>query len=118
MKRSELEQYLEEYIGSAKNTVGYGDDFRVQRAQGLILLFELKPYFKNLSSMLAHFREARDCIDDRISCSDGQIDLMDEMEEVLIAGCNMPDFWTSNLEDFKSHFNFKTDFDCLDRGLG
>lgn len=117
MKSDELEKYLEEYIGRAKDGSGYGEDFMAQRAKGIILLFELKLHFKGLSSMLVLFREARGRIYDKMSCSIRQEDLIDELEAILIGDYPMPDFWTSNLEDFKSHINFKDDFDCLDRGL-
>jgi hypothetical protein len=101
------------YLGSAQNVKTDSLLFRKKRAEGIHLLFELKSNFQSIEEMKSDFYTVKNSIYKTHQVTLIQEDLLDEMEAILIDYYPMPDFWTSNIEDFKQHKSFSEDFETL-----
>lgn len=115
MNSKELKQRIWNYLESSKEVHDYSTLFKRKRAEGLLLLFDLKSNFQSISEMTRAFYEIKNFINDTRQISTFQEDLLDELEAILIANYPMPDFWTSSIEDFKHHKGFMDDFDALNK---
>ena len=112
MKGVEIEKKIHEYILNSKNIHDYSFEYRFRRAQGLILLFELKSYYNSLKEMKNDFYDVRNKLIKNVELTIIQEEFLDEMEAFLINHYKL-DFWESSLDDFKTHKIFKNDFDRL-----
>jgi hypothetical protein len=104
---------IRDFLLSGHNVNKYGDEYWVKVVRGLKILFEFKKNMGSKNALIGAYMEVRNEI--LVPGVHPFIeDLSDELLAILIGSYPMPDFWTSSLDDFRSHKSFKKYFDILD----
>lgn len=96
---------LSDFILNRNLKISDQKDYWENISRAIELLFKFRDEFDG-QGLLVEFLKVREqilqkIVDDKIE------DFIDDINAILIRYYPMPDFWTSTVEDFKNHPNFK-----------